>query len=68
MNAEPSLTAKEAKLVARRMGDDILKLLRAYQRLTGLVPSAIDLVFCESHPIGGEKRVELTRVQVTVEL
>jgi len=68
MNAEKGLTVAEVKLVTERMGDDILKLLRAYQQLTGLVPSAIDLEFCESTPIGGERRVELTNVQVTVEL
>ena len=68
MNAEKGLTVAEVKLVTNRMGDDILKLIRAYQRFTGLVPSAIDLEFCESTPIGGERRVELTNVRVTVEL
>lgn len=68
MNAEPSLTVEEAKLVTKRMGDDILNLIREYHKHTGLMPSSIDLEFCESHPLGGEKRVELTRVQVTVEL
>lgn len=68
MNAEKGLTVAEVKLVTERMGDDILKLLRAYQQLTGLVPSAIALELCESTPIGGERRVELSNVRVTVEL
>ncbi len=68
MNTEKGLTVAEVKMVTNRMGDDILKLIRAYQRFTGLVPSAIDLEFCESTPIGGERRVELTNVRVTVEL
>ncbi len=68
MNAEKGLTMAEVRLATEHMGDDILKLIRAYQRFTGLVPSAIDLVFYESTPIGGERRVELTNVRVTVEL
>lgn len=68
MNAESSLTVKEAKLAAKRMGDDILKLIREYHKHTGLMPSSIDLEFCESYPIGGDKRVEVIHVQVTVEL
>jgi hypothetical protein len=68
MNEKGTLTINQAKQDAQRMGDDILKLLREYQKLHGLLPTAIDLEFYESQPIGEEKRVELTRVQVTVEL